>query len=162
LQLNTTSALTTFATVWGASLPSSSVFGVTGGGIAAASVNMIAYCFAEIEGFSKFGSYTGNGSADGPFVYCGFRPRWVLVKRTDNAFENWQIQDSVRSVSNPAQNNLFADLSLAELIGGADRNYDFVSNGFKLRGNNTGTNGSGGTYIFAAFAESPFKYSRAR
>ena len=85
-----------------------------------------------------------------------------MVKMTNAAGEDWQIQDSVRSVSNPAQNNLFADLSLAELVGGADRNYDFVSNGFKLRGNNRGTNDSGGTYIFAAFAESPFKYARAR
>ena len=163
---NATAAISVMA--WGAvSSTSSSTFTVIAGNtdirnVNKVSDNYIAYLFAEVEGFSKFGSYTGNGSADGPFVYCGFRPRWVMVKRTDNAFEHWQIQDSGRSVSNPAQNNLFPNSSQVEQIGAADRSYDFVSNGFKLRGDNTGTNGSGGTYIFAAFAESPFKYARAR
>ena len=150
--------------LWFNSAPTSSFIylGGTGNSVNEIGGTYIAYCFAEVEGFSKFGSYTGNVSTDGPFVYCGFRPRWVMIKRTDTSIEYWQIQDSVRSVSNPVQNNLFPDISLAEQIGGADRNYDFVSNGFKLRGDNTGTNGSGGTYIFAAFAESPFKNARAR
>ena len=160
LQLNTTAALTTFATVWGASLPSSSVFGVTGGGIAAASVNMIAYCFAEVEGFSKFGFYTGNGSADGPFVFCEFRPRWVLVKSSSSA-QGWQIIDASRSQSNVATqvlqaNSLNADTTVTSI--------DIISNGFKIRsdGASLGINTSSATYIFAAFAEAPFKYSRAR
>lgn len=162
LLLNSTASAATDSNVWN-SAPTSSVF-YLGNDIwnNHSGQTTIAYLFAEVEGFSRFGSYTGNGSADGPFVYCGFRPRWVMVKRTDNAFEFWQIQDSGRSVSNPAQNNLFPDSSQVEQIGAADRSYDFVSNGFKLKGNNTGTNGSGGTYIFAAFAEAPFKYARAR
>ena len=167
LQLtNAQGAISTYA--WGAvSSASSTTFTVIAGNTDIRNVNKsgdnyVAYCFSDVEGFSKFGSYTGNGLEDGPFVYCGFRPRWVMMKRTDAAFENWQIQDSVRSVLNPVQNNLFPNLSQAEQIGGADRNFDFVSNGFKLRGNNTGTNASGGTYIFAAFAEAPFKYARAR
>ena len=160
LQLNTTAALTTFATVWGASLPSSSVFGVTGGGIAAASVNMIAYCFAEIEGFSKFGSYVGNASADGPFIYCGFRPRLIIGKRTD-AVENWIIYDTSRDSFNVASAQLQPNTSIAETT--ANSLIDFNSNGFKFRSTSSfNGNSSGGTHIFAAFAESPFKYSRAR
>jgi hypothetical protein len=161
LQLNTTAALTTFATVWGASLPSSSVFGVTGGGIATASVNMIAYCFAEIEGYSKFGSYTGNGSADGPFVWCGFRPRWVMIKVTTNASENWYILDTARDTANATGLYLFPSANTAETNYISTYPLDIVSSGFKLR-NATYPNTSSATYIFAAFAESPFKYARAR
>jgi hypothetical protein len=160
LQLNTTAALQTFATVWGASLPTSSVFGVTGGGVAASGVNCIAYCFAEVEGFSKFGSYTGNGSADGPFVFCGFRPRWVMFKRTDTAGGGWNIRDTSRNTQNSANLGLFANLSNAE---STQANIDILSNGLKMRdAGGAETNASGGTYIFAAFAESPFKYARAR
>ena len=163
LQLNTTAALTTFATVWGASLPSSSVFGVTGGGIATASVNMIAYCFSEVEGYSKFGSYVGNGSADGPFVYCGFRPRWVMIKNatgTSNVNTGWYIFDSLRNTFNTLSNPLRADSSGLEASSYA---IDFLVNGFKLRLSDVGINSStGSTHIFAAFAEAPFKYARAR
>jgi hypothetical protein len=161
LQLNTTSALATFATVWGASLPSSSVFGVTGGGIAAASVNMIAYCFAEVEGFSKIGSYVGNGSTDGPFVYCGFRPRFIMVKRIDSA-EPWIIKDTARSIYNGYDVEIYPNLSNAEGGPYSPPIMDYLSNGFKLRSVATASNGSGGTFIFIAFAESPFKYARAR
>jgi hypothetical protein len=158
LRLNTTDSLVTFSTVWGAALPTSSVFGVTGGGIAAASVNMIAYCFAEVEGFSKFGSYTGNGSADGPFVYCGFRPAFVMVKRTDNS-NNWILWDTTRNTYNQIDDNLYPDTSAAE---NNDPGIDALSNGFKIRGTALFSNASGGTYIFMAFAEAPFKYSNAR
>jgi hypothetical protein len=159
LQLNTTSALATFATVWGASLPSSSVFGVTGGGIAAASVNIIAYCFAEVEGFSKFGSYTGNGSADGPFVFCGFRPRWVMVKKSSST-GSWAILDTAINTFNAANTTLYSDLSNAENSSFESR--DYLSNGFKLRTTDQNSNQTGQTFIFAAFAEAPFKYARAR
>jgi hypothetical protein len=160
LQLNTTAALITFATVWGASLPTSSVFGVTGGGIAAASVNIIAYCFAEVEGFSKFGSYTGNGSADGPFIYCGFRPRFVLTKNSSSGAGgyDWVIWDAARNPSNQAAKVVFPDLGNAEEE--TTTIIDILSNGFKLR--NSGATTNAGTMIFAAFAETPFKYSRAR
>jgi hypothetical protein len=161
LQLNTTAALQTFATVWGASLPTSSVFGVTGGGVAASGVNCIAYLFAEVEGFSKFGSYTGNGLADGPFVWCGFRPRWVLYKRTD-AIATWNLLDTSRDFFNASNNYLTPNSNAAEASGGATDLLDIVSNGFKARGSGGSTNASGGTYIFAAFAEAPFKYARAR
>ena len=159
LQLNTTAALQTFATVWGASLPTSSVFGVTGGGVAASGVNCIAYCFAEIEGFSKFGSYIGNANSDGPFVYCGFRPKWILIKNSSAAGTNWVIWDSVRRTFNVIGEYLVANTSGAEASIVA---VDILSNGFKIRDPNTFDNGNGNTIIFAAFSEAPFKYARAR
>ena len=161
LQLNTTAAVQTFATVWGASLPTSSVFGVTGGGVAASGVNCIAYCFAEVEGFSKFGSYTGNGSANGPFVYCGFRPKYILIK---SSAYNWIAYDSSRDTYNVSNLKIALDTAQIENgsgVGGSTFNMlDILSNGFKLRSANIDTNS--GTMIFAAFAESPFKYARAR
>jgi len=121
----------------------------------------IAYCFAEIEGFSKFGSYTGNGSNDGPFVYTGFRPAFVLIKRTDASGLSWYIKDTERNLYNVADLQLYANLTDAEATSSAASN-DMLSNGFKLRGTSGGVNASGGTYIYACFAENPFKYSLAR
>ena len=118
----------------------------------------VAYCFAPIAGYSAFGSYTGNGSADGPFVYLGFRPKYLLFKRTDSTSQ-WRIYDSVRSTYNEAKDALYANLSNAEAV---DSPIDFLSNGFKMRTTDTAYNASGGTYIYACFAESPFKYSLAR
>jgi len=117
----------------------------------------IAYLFAEVEGFSKFGSYTGNGSADGPFVWCGFRPRYVLFKNASAAY-HWFIYDTARNTVNAVTSNLYASSSAAEQ---ADASLDILSNGFKLR-SATYINDSTNTIIFAAFAESPFKYARAR
>jgi len=116
----------------------------------------VAYCFAEIAGFSKFGSYTGNGSADGPFVFCGFRPRWLMIKRTDVA-SGWLIVDSTRSATNDVRLYLSAESTQVE-----SNNYplDFLSNGFKQR--DATFNATGGTYIFMAFAEVPSKYALAR
>jgi hypothetical protein len=160
LQLNTTSSLITFATVWGASLPTSSVFGVTGGGIAAASVNTIAYCFAEVEGFSKIGSYAGNGLVEGPFIYCGFKPRFIMIKRTDS-LEPWIIKDTARSIYNGYDVEIYPNYPNIEGGPYSPPIMDYLSNGFKLRSNTSASNGSG-NYIFVAFAESPFKYSMAR
>ena len=115
----------------------------------------IAYCWAEIDGFSKFGSYTGNGNANGPFVWCGFRPAFVIIKRTDAAGENWQMQDSTRNTYNVISEALYADLTSAESTSTAFYR-DFLSNGFKIRASHAGCNASGGTYIFMAFAEHPF------
>lgn len=163
LQLNTTNATTTFSTVWGASLPTSSVFGVTGGGVAAAGVKCIAYCFAEVDGYSRFGFYTGNASADGPFVYCGFRPRWVMIKRTDTASRPWCIHDTARDTSNVSNTEIEANATTIENGGTYPGDLDVLSNGFKLReGSTAWINESGGTYVFAAFAETPFKYANAR
>ena len=157
IQLNTSNAITTYSTVWGASLPTASVFGVTGGGIAAASVNVIAYCFHSVEGYSKFGSYTGNGNADGTFIYLGFRPSFVLVKST--GVEDWFMYDGKRDPINVADKRLKANATSTEatVVG-----VDFLSNGFKWRGTTAGFNQSGVTFIYMAFAESPFKYSTAR
>jgi hypothetical protein len=127
---------------------------------------MVAYCFAPVAGYSAFGSYTGNGSADGPFVYTGFRPRYVMIKRTDNSGA-WTILDTARDTYNEMDKILVADASSSEAdFGTTNRNVDFLSNGFKIRfttaGGTTDLNASGGTYIYAAFAENPFKNSLAR
>ena len=119
----------------------------------------IAYCWTEIEGFSKFGSYVGNASADGPFVYCGFKPAWVMIKRTDST-GNWVMHDNARNSTNPAKGYLLANSSGIEEAGSDI--LDFLSNGFKIRNTWTDINASGGTYIFAAFAESPFKTANAK
>ena len=121
--------------------------------------NYIAYCFHSVEGYSKFGSYTGNGSTDGPFVYTGFRPAFLMVKLSTASGGNWLIADSTRSPQNVADEILRGNTSSAE----TDSDYfDFLSNGFKIRDSLTGLNGSGNTYIYMAFAENPFKYSNAR
>jgi hypothetical protein len=122
---------------------------------------MVAYCFAPIAGYSAFGSYTGNGSADGPFVFTGFRPAYVLVKRSSSAGTNWQILDTKRSTYNVMANYLYASTASAEGYD-ASVGIDSLSNGFKIRGTDGNTNTSTATYIYMAFAESPFKYSLAR
>ena len=159
LLLNGTNALATSTDIWGTSAPTSSVFGfnVNNQG---ASASVVAYLFAEVEGFSKFGSYTGNASTDGPFVWCGFRPKLIIGKRTD-AVENWIIYDTSRDSFNVASAQLQPNTSIAETT--ANALIDFNSNGFKFRSTNSfNGNSAGGTHIFAAFAESPFKYARAR
>jgi len=167
LFLDTTNAFTSNSAYFNNISPTASVFTL---GAYTGSKQRIAYCFAEIEGYSKFGSYTGNGSSDGPFVWCGFRPRWVMIKRSDasSTLSNWYMCDSARNTYNVGTNFLNADTSKAENIyadnSGGSFPIDFLSNGFKYRLNNSGgdVNASGGTYIFAAFAEAPFKYARAR
>jgi len=150
-------ALSSYGTM---SAPTSSVFSINGvDGVGGESANYIAYCFHSVEGYSKIGgSYTGNGSTDGTFVYTGFRPAWVMVKRTDST-NNWMLSDSVRDTDNVVTNLLYANLSNAEY---ALAHLDFTSNGFKLRTSNASWNASGGTYIYMAFAEAPFKYANAR
>ena len=150
--LNTTAAKASASSVWNA-LPGSSVFTVGDNASVNDNGNMIAYCFAEKKGFSKFGSYTGNGNADGTFVYTGFKPAFVIMKRTDTT-ENWLIKDSVRDSFNVADKRLFANLDQAEGTS-ANGSIDILSNGFKQRGSDIITNASGGTYIYMAFAENP-------
>jgi hypothetical protein len=158
LLLNGTGALGSVANSWGSALPTSTVFGFGSNVNVAANDNIIAYCFAGVEGFSAFGSYTGNGSADGPFIYTGFRPAWLLVKRSDAAYF-WYIHDAKRNTYNVLDKELYPNSSNAEVT--ATR-LDFTSNGFKVRGTQVSQNASGGTYIYAAFAENPFKNSLAR
>jgi hypothetical protein len=118
----------------------------------------ICYAWAEVEGFSKFGSY--EGSSDLPFIWCGFKPRWLLTKRTDGGSNDWQIVDTARSTFNVADDVIKPNSADVE---GEDADYsvDFLSNGFKHRTTHVARNGSGNDYIFAAFAETPFKYSNA-
>jgi hypothetical protein len=158
LQLNSTAATATGTNYWNSTSPTSSVFSVgTNAAVNTSADTYIAYAFAEVEGFSKIGSYTGNANANGPFVYCGFRPSFILIK-SRTAVDAWLIYDNERNTFNVASSNLVPNTSAAEAtISGID----FVSNGFKLRTITTTPNAAQ-TYIFAAFAESPFKYARAR
>ena len=145
------------------SVATSTVFSITGGagGQGASGGTYVAYCFAPVAGYSAFGSYVGNGSNDGPFVYTGFRPRFLLIKNTTTAGTNWEIWDSARDLYNVESNRLYPDSSAAE--NGGQNAYDFLSNGFKARqAGSTDTNQSGATIIYAAFAENPFKYANAR
>jgi hypothetical protein len=162
LRLNTTGAVVT-AGFWNNTTAGSSVFTVGGGVVSetnTTSATYVAYCFAAVAGYSAFGKYTGNGSADGPFVFTGFRPRWFLVKRTDVA-ATWYIWNTSSTPYNVADTALFPNLTNAESSNVAYY-CDILSNGFKIRATNTDVNASGGTYIYMAFAENPFKHSLAR
>ena len=121
----------------------------------------ISYCFHSVESYSKVGSYTGNGSATaGPFVHCGFRPAYVMYKNA-NGTGNWGLLDNERNTYNPNDDWMAANLSNSE-SNESQRLIDFLSNGFKVRGTNGDVNTNGQTYIFLAFAESPFKHTNAR
>jgi hypothetical protein len=161
LLLNTTGAASADTNYFNNTSPTSSVFSL---GNATPQVNAsgdtyVAYCWSAVAGYSAFGSYTGNGSADGPFVYTGFRPRWIMIKSTGGA--DWYMWDSSRNAYNQVADMLRPNLSAAEL-NSSTYVFDFVSNGFKVRGAGGEINTSGGTYIYAAFAENPFKYALAR
>jgi len=135
--------------------PTSSVFSVgTDSAINTSSGTHIAYLFAEKQGFSKFGSYKGNGNADGPFVYTGFRPAMVII-RNSSATGNWEIFDTKRSTYNLMHATLYADTNSAEYTGTGNQ-IDVLSNGFKVRNEDTNTNDNGETTVFMAFAEAPF------
>jgi hypothetical protein len=162
LLLNSSAAKASYSTLW-YQVPDSSKFyiGSTGTGLNAGTDKMVAYCWTPIAGYSAFGSYTGNGSSDGTFVYTGFRPKFVMMKRSTGV-GNWFIYDTARSTYNLASLFLYANLSDAEVSDTAN-GIDILSNGFKLRviGNyNPNTNGE--TFIYMAFAETPFRNSLAR
>jgi len=138
---------------WNNTSPTSSVFSV--GGSTAVNGNgnsIIAYCFAEVPGFSKIGVYTGNGNADGPFVYCGFKPTFILMKRNlGNSFDDWFIFDNKRDGFNPNNKKISPNEDAAE---SSDTDlFDLLSNGFKLRTNNSNNNGDGGNFIYMAFGQ---------
>jgi hypothetical protein len=120
----------------------------------------IMYCWASVEGYSKVGSYTGNGSSDGTFVHCGFRPAYVMLKNATLAGEHWVIFDSTRDIDNVLTHRIYANDSAGEGVSGTA--LDLVSNGFKMREGVRDYNGSGDTFIFLAFAEVDFKHSNAR
>ena len=159
LNLSSTAAQVSNNVIWAGTSPTSSVFSIGNyGNINGSGSPHYFYAFAEVEGFSSFGSYTGNGSAEGPMIYTGFRPAFVIVKQT-NVARGWYIFDSVRDTYNAVDDYLRVDDAVAEA--NLDT-YDFLSNGFKLRQSNASFNQSGGTYIYMAFAENPFKYANAR
>jgi hypothetical protein len=148
---------------WNSTDPTSSVFslGTSSDGNHTGD-NYVGYLFAEIAGFSRISSYTGNASADGPFVWCGFRPRWIMIKDATAANLDWRIYDTVRETFNEMGGGLEAGDAAAENYATSVRAIDVLSNGFKIRVSASGLNGSGVTFVFAAFAEAPFKYARAR
>jgi hypothetical protein len=160
--LNLTNAKTSLSTFMNSTLPSSTVISLgTWANVNTNTQTMVAYCFTPIAGYSAFGSYTGNGSStDGPFVYLGFRPRFVMVKRTDST-GNWSITDTAINPYNNTTGALRPNTADSESTVGTVY-VQPLSNGFKITNNNTDTNASSGTYIYACFAENPFKYANAR
>jgi hypothetical protein len=163
LKLNTTDGKGSYSTLW-YQTPTSTLFyiGSTGTGVNYTNGNnYVAYCFAPIAGYSAFGSYTGNGAADGPFVYCGFRPRWILIRST-TAARDWLLYDSSRLSYNDGPEGPLQPNTTGTPYGTNYLNLDIVSNGFKVRDTVTNLNASGETMIYAAFAENPFKFSLAR
>jgi len=157
LFLNTTDAAITSVNYFNNTSPTDTVFTL------ASAINLantyVTYCFADVEGYSKFGSYTGNGSSDGVFVYLGFRPKWLLIKNTTGY--SWILKDTARDTRNVAGRTLVPNESTAESAAGNNPT-DFLSNGFKLREGSVSINSNGTTYIYMAFAENPFKNSLAR
>mgnify|MGYP004452100145 CR=1 FL=1 len=158
IYLNLTNTTSDDNNFWNDTAPTSSVFTVAGDN----SVNgngdsMIAYCFADVKGYSKFGNYVANANTNGPFVYTGFKPAWVLVKNNDVA-QGWYLLDNKRDTSNQVQKSLAPHNSSTENDSSANNGCDFLSNGFKVRAVGTGdiNHTSGNNYIYMAFAENPF------
>ena len=154
LHLNTTAGIDTY-NYWQNYAPNANVFYMTSdGALNQSGIDYIAYCFSDVQGYSKFGSYIGNGSTDGPFVYTGFKPAFVMVKKSSST-ENWYIFDNKRSDFNLSDDALRANLNNAE-ISNWGVGFDFCANGFKARATDGAINASGATYIYMAFAENPF------
>jgi len=151
--LEATDAQATSSNVWNDTTPTSAVF-TKGGPANENAATYISYCFAEKKGFSRFGTYKGNSSASGPFIYCGFKPALFVVKRYDASGEYWNVLDSKRNPENPADDFLYWSENLAE--GVKTSKIDFVSNGIKIRGTDGAFNNSAGLYLYLAFAEHPF------
>ena len=150
LQLSATAAVANNSGYWDSTSPTSTVFTVLANGANNASGEThVAYCFADVAGYSKMGSYSGNGNADGPFVYTGFKPSLIIVKRTDST-GNWAIEDNKRVGYNPSNNHLYPNLANAESTG---YTIDQLSNGFKVRVTSADINASGGSYICMAFGQ---------
>jgi hypothetical protein len=152
INLNTDNSVYTDVNAWNNTAPTASVFSIGGnsGDTGRSGSDYVAYCFADIQGYSKFGSYVGNGNADGSFVYTGFKPAFVIFKRSSDSTENWMMLDNERSPFNVANKRLSPNLNAAE---NTDIPTDFLSNGFKIRTSGGGMNASGVTYIYAAFGQ---------
>ena len=157
LQLNQTSAVNTGSAFWGTM--SSTTFTVSNS-LYGSGETYVFYAFAEVKGYSKFGSFVGNGSTDGTYVHLGFRPAFVMIKGTQNlasATPDWRIRNNKTNTYNPITTTLYANSSGAEVT---EDNHDFLSNGFKVRTSGAENNYSGETYIYMAFAENPFVSSK--
>ena len=154
LELNGTGGTNTISTRWNNTNAGATVFTLGNNSqVNNSGSTYVAYCFADVKGFSKFGSYTGNGNADGTFIYTGFKPAFVITRRTDSA-ENWAMFDNKRDGFNVNNRIILANTSDAENT--ANTYLDLLSNGFKARSTSGAINSSGGTYIYMAFAENPF------
>jgi len=160
LKLNDASANTEYNNIWGDSPTSSTLFRVSNvSHLNTNGSNYVAYLFANKQGYSKFGKYVGNGNDNGPFVYTGFKPAWIMVKNIDSGVDHWHIIDNKRNPNNVAGKLLFADLANAEITYTTETLFDILSNGFKLRGDYDHINKSGENIIYMAFAENPFTTS---
>jgi len=160
LQLNNNIAETSYD-YWDNTNPTASVFTIgTDNGVNDGTDENIAYCFHSVEGYSKIGSYTGNGNADGTFVYTGFRPAWILSKEFNEGGDSWFIRDDKRQGYNEANYYFNSNNNIISTTG--DNEIDILSNGWKMRSSNSGTNQSASTYLYLAFSHSPFKTSNAR
>lgn len=157
LRLHASNAEAAAATVFNSTAPTSSVVSIgTATGVNTNTYTYLMYCWHSIEGYSKFGRYFGNGSSDGPMVYTGFKPAWVMIKRRDSTSgAYWSIQDNTRVSTNPKSKPLLADTTDPE-SGLSAATMDFYANGFKIRNTLGSNNTSGGTYLYMAFAEHPF------
>ena len=155
LSLETDAGQGTTNLAWNNTAPTSTVFSLGSGSGTNPSATMVAYCWAEVPGYSAFGSYVGNGNASGPFVYCGLRPRWVMV-RAYGSTGSWNVLDTARDTYNEAYRALPLNNLNPDATSSGYYNMDILSNGFKIRVSDTNVNRSGTGFIFAAFAEHPF------
>ena len=157
--LNSSAIKASSSTIWNDAAPTASLFTVGTNDLVNGSYDFIAYCFHSVEGYSKVGSYEGNNNADGTFVYTGFRPAFLMVKSMGDTGK-WNMLDNKRNTYNVVTSTLRADLSTAANT--ANNLVDFCSNGYKWRNVSWGEINSAYTYLYIAFAESPFKYANAR
>ena len=165
LVLESTDDLADNATVWTDTAPTSSVFSIgTAVDVNTNTENYIAYCFASVEGYSKFGTYIGDASGNGPFIYTGFRPAFTMIKRINDDGESWIMQDSARSPDNRVVIESEANNAATEYSSDASTGYriTYMANGIKIKNTNVNWNAASGVYIYMAFAEQPFKYANAR
>ena len=162
MYLDTTNAAADDANLFNDTAPTSTVFSIGTSGVVNQAEAHVAYCFAEKQGYSKFGSYAGNITSgdDGVFVYTGFKPAWIMVKSDSNSGQEWVIFDNKRDTINQMDAWLYANASTAEDSTGDARDVDFLSNGFKFRNAGGPTTYSGRTYVYMAFAEHPFVSSK--
>ena len=151
--LDSTTTFGTSALTWNNTAPDATTFTLGSGNTNNNTGQFVAYCWHPVEGFSKFGKYNGNGNANGPFIYTGFLPAWIMIKETNNT-NDWPIWDNARFISNPTNNSLFANLSQGD--NGSSIDLDVLSNGFKPRTTNSQINRSSGVYVYMAFAKNPF------